>query len=62
MEVRLDQARHDGAAAGVDAVRVGRQPAARRGRAGVGDAAVADDDGGVADGRRAGAVDELAVA
>ena len=51
VEVRLDQARHDRAAAGVDPRGLGRRAAARRRRAGVGDAAVLDDERGVRDRR-----------
>ena len=61
MEVGLDQARHDRAAAGVDALRVGGDARRAGGRAGVGDAAVLDDERRVGDRRRAGAVDQLAV-
>src|SRR5262249_13757452 len=56
VEVGLDQARHDGAAADVDLDAPGRQLGQRGGRAGVGDAAVPDQQGRVGHGRGAGAV------
>jgi hypothetical protein len=61
VKVGLDEAGHDGAAPGVDATGAGGV-GLPGGRAGVGDAAIPDDDGGVGDRRGARAVDELAVA
>src|SRR5262245_34425668 len=62
VEVGLDEAGQDGAAAGVEADGVGGRGRHAGGGAGVGDAAVAEDEGGVEHGRLAGAVEELAVA
>src|SRR5262245_54255427 len=61
VEVGLDQPRQDGPAPGVDARCVGGQGGGAGDGPGVGDPAVVDDQGGVGDGRRARAVDELAV-
>src|SRR5262249_15717365 len=62
VEVSLDEPGQDGAAAGVDLGVVRRHLGQAGGRAGVGDAAVADEQRAVADGGRAGAVDQRAVA
>src|SRR5262249_53266873 len=59
VEVGLDQAGHDGAAAGVDAPRIGRGRRRLGDGAGVADAAVVDDESTVAHRRGAGAVGEL---
>ena len=61
VEVGLDQPRHDGAAAGVDPPGAGCDRRRLGDGTGVGDAAVANDQGRVRHGRRAGAVDQLAV-
>src|SRR5262249_3797325 len=60
--VGLDQARQDGAAAGVDRGGAGRWGRGACDGPGVGDTAIGDNEGGVGDGRGAGAVHELAVA
>ena len=59
--MRLDEAGHDGAAARVNAPRLGWHGRRADGRAGVVDAAIFDDQRRVRHGRCAGAVEELTV-
>ena len=61
VEVRLDQSRHDGPAAGVDPLGILGRPPAPLSRPGISDSAVLHDDDGVGNGRSARPVHELAV-